>query len=106
METLGVFVGLGMNLTAVQKRILRAIAAGATLKAHRSLDGEKLYRLHYLAGEIEKVGDAAVANLEEQQLLHSNQKFPAATFLLTDRGRKAAADLVGEEVKPLGARNF
>jgi len=96
----------GMTLTAVQQQLLQAMAAGATLKAHRSLDGEKQYRLHPLGGESQEVPATAVAGLEKLRLLHSNQKFPAATFLLTDRGRQVAAELTGQEIKPLGARNF
>jgi hypothetical protein len=95
-----------MTLTAAQQQLLRALATGATLKAHRSLDGEKLYRLHPLGGESQEVPATAVTGLETLRLLHSNQKFPAATFLLTDGGRQVAAALTGSEVKPLGARNF
>jgi hypothetical protein len=96
-----------MRLTAVQQQILAAMAGGATLKAHRTLDGAKRYQLHPLGSESgEEVPATAVTGLEKLRLLHSNQKFPAATFLLTDGGRQVAAALTGQEIKPLGARNF
>lgn len=89
-----------------ERRILRLLAQGWTLKVHRSLEGEKLYRLHSLAGKSESVPGEAVRSLERQALIQSNQKFPAATFLLTDQGRTEAAALAGSEVKALGANKF
>ena len=35
-----------MRLTAAHRQLLRAMADGRTLKAHRYLDGSKEYRLH------------------------------------------------------------
>ncbi len=75
-----------MRLTSDQRRILRAMHDGATLKAHRTLDGEKVHRLHPLAGEPEPVDAALVESLRELGLIQSNLKFPAATYLLTERG--------------------
>ncbi len=75
-----------MRLTPDQRRILRAMRDGATLKAHRTLDGEKVHRLHPLSGEPEPVDAALVESLRELGLIQSNLKFPAATYILTERG--------------------
>jgi hypothetical protein len=75
-----------MNLSPAQRRILRAMRDGATLKAHRTLDGEKVHRLHPLAGEQEPVDAALVESLHDLGLIRSNLKFPAATYILTERG--------------------
>jgi hypothetical protein len=73
-----------------QVRILRLVAGGWALKAHRDLEGGKIYRLHPLEGAAEVVGAEAVLGLVELGLLDSNKKFPAATFWLTEAGRRAA----------------
>ena len=78
------------GLTSEQVRILRAVVGGWTLKAHRDLEGGKIYRLHPLEGEAEMVRAEAVLGLVERGLLDSNKKFPAATFWLTDLGRQTA----------------
>lgn len=66
-----------------------AIAEGWTLKSHRYLDGRKVYRLHPLGeGEAEEVAWETVEGLRERGLIDSNKKFPAATYLLTDKGRE------------------
>lgn len=93
-------------LSKEQKGILRAMMAGWTLKSHRSLDGEKIYRLHSLEGESVDVPHAVVAGLERRGLLHSNQKFPAATYLLTERGRARSARVEDSQAGPLSARRF
>jgi len=67
--------------------LLRAMANGYTLKSHRYLDGTKVYQLHALDGQIEEVPQAIVAALQDQQLIDSNKKFPAATYWLTETGR-------------------
>ena len=60
--------------------------AGATLNAHRTLDGAKVHTLHPLDGEPVDVDRAAVDYLKQHGLIASNMKFPAATYLLTERG--------------------
>jgi len=79
------------RLSPTQKRILRALLGGATLKSHRYLDGGKEYRLHPLSGEAARVPAQDVHRLEEVGLLLSNHKFPATTLFLSQRGRRAAA---------------
>ncbi len=78
------------TLSAPQKRVLRALVCGWTLKSHRYLDGGKQYRLHPLTGESIPVSAKVARSLLGKGLLHSNQKFPAATLLLTARGWRLA----------------
>lgn len=66
--------------------VLRAMLAGATLKAHRTVDGQKTHMLHPLVGPAEVVDRAAVETLVRHGLIASNMKFPAATYVLTERG--------------------
>ena len=61
-------------LTREQARLLSAILAGWTLKAHRDLEGRKIYRLHPLEGEPEVVPPALVQRLVARGLLDSNKK--------------------------------
>ncbi len=75
------------RLTDPQKAVLRALLEGWALKSHRTLDGQKAYRLHALAGEVIEVTDGVVDGLAAAKLIQSNQKFPAATYLLTEKGR-------------------
>ncbi len=58
---------------------------GATLKAHRDLDGAKAHLLHPLHGEPVPVPAPLVESLRDLGLIQSNHKFPAATYVLTDR---------------------
>lgn len=77
------------KLTVQQQFVLAALARGATLKAHRSLDGTKVHRLHPLAGgAVQTIDRVTVAGLHRMGLIESNKKFPAATYLLTDKGRQ------------------
>lgn len=82
-----------MKLPRESARILYAMHAGAALKAHRTLDGEKTHILHALDGSDEVVGRAAVEHLKRHKLIVSNLKFPAATYMLTEEGRRQAAAL-------------
>ncbi|MEK7784859.1 MAG: hypothetical protein AAB658_05445, partial [Chloroflexota bacterium] len=61
--------------------------SGHFLKAHRDVDGGKVYKLHSLEGEARIVAPADVEALCEHGLINSNKKFPAATFWLTERGK-------------------
>jgi hypothetical protein len=94
-----------MKLSAAPAHILRQVMEGSTLKAHRDMNGRKVYRLHPLRGAAEMVDRPAVEHLKTLGLIHSNQKFPAATYLLTDRGQQVAASLTNAAA-PLAARNF
>jgi hypothetical protein len=84
---------VSLPLSSAQQHILLAVADGVFLKAHRDLDGRKIFQLHPLTGSPEEVDGADVLALTEAGLLDSNKKFPAATFWLTDRGRALIAAL-------------
>ncbi len=57
---------------------------GATLKAHRDLEGHKTHLLHPLHGEPSPIPAELVESLRVLGLIQSNLKFPAATYVLTD----------------------
>jgi len=78
------------RLTDPQRAVLAALLEGWTLKSHRTLDGQKVYRLHGLDGEVIEVADGVVDSLAAAKFLQSNQKFPAATYLLTQKGHSLA----------------
>lgn len=78
-----------MKLTAEHWRILKALADGHTLKAHRDIEGYKEFRLHFVDGRApEAVERRWVDELAEAGLIDSNKKFPAATFWLTELGKQ------------------
>ena len=63
------------------------IAGGRILKSQRDMDGGKVY---YFMGEDdgrEIVAYGVVQRLLDKKLITTNQKFPAATFLLTTKGQ-------------------
>lgn len=94
------------KLSAEQQEIVRAIADGGTLKSHRYLDGRKIYRLHPLHGEAYEVDPKTIDDLRRRGLLDSNKKFPAATYLLTQGGRRLATELAPAKTLPLSPQNF
>lgn len=86
--------------------VLVALADGWTLKSHRTLDGEKHYRLHSLDGAVADVEPSVVERLTARRYLQSNQKFPAATYLLTEKGRDFAQRSSKTPGNPLTASRF
>ena len=95
-----------MKLSETQKKVLQALITGSTLKSHRYLDGRKTYQLHSLAGRTETIRWTTVQALVDRGLIDSNKKFPAATYLLTEKGRRVAEGLAETANKPLSAKNF
>ena len=93
-----------MKLSKVHEYILQALIDGATLKAHRYLDGAKSYKLHPLEGPAEPVERETVDYLKKHRLIKSNMKFPAATYLLTKEGKQATASVAEPGTMPLSAR--
>jgi len=83
-----------LRLSEAHKQLLSALARGSRLQDHRDLDGGKVYKLHALddASEV-LIAASSVAYLQRHKLIESNMKFPAATYLLTDRGAAIAATL-------------
>lgn len=94
------------TLSPTQQRVLKAIIIGWALKVHRTLDGRKMYRLHPLEGQPETVRRATVKRLRDDGLIDSNKKFPAATYLLTEKGRRVASALSESDNLPLTAKNY
>ena len=82
-----------LRLGATHRQVLLALADGCTLKAHRYVDGAKVFRLHPLDGPAETVSAVVVDYLFERRLIDSNKKFPAATYWLTEDGKKIVAHL-------------
>lgn len=96
-----------MRLTRRQLAILAALADGCALKAHRDLDGRKVYRLYRLNGAAEELSESDVHRLVDSRLLESNKKFPAASFFLTDRAVMALGRAyVGAPPRGLVATSF
>lgn len=80
------------GLTEAEAAVLLAIGRGQTLKSHRDIDGHKVYRLHPLVGEAAELPYAVVQSLLHHNYLTTNQKFPAATFLLTSKSKAWLAE--------------
>jgi hypothetical protein len=96
------------QLSSEQQRVLLALQQGCHLKVHRTLDGAKVYRLHGAAagGEdaAEEVAPGVVETLERRGYLQSNMKFPAAAYLLTERGAQAIE--APAALHPVGPRSY
>jgi hypothetical protein len=75
------------------KTVLQGLIQGDTLKSHRNLEGQKVYKLHPLTGEPQTVSRRTVFWLKKRGLIVSNQKFPAATYVLTEKGKALALKL-------------
>ncbi len=83
----------GAELSTAEKELLTAVAQGDTLKSHRHLDGQKEYK-RWPANPDEPptaVPYELVQSLLDKKLITTNQKFPAATFLLTTAGKDLVA---------------
>ena len=81
---------LRWRLRPADKQLIRQLSEGWTLKSHRFLDGEKHYKLYGLEGEEFDIEWGQVQRLLRLKVISTNQKFPAATFLLTNRGQAFA----------------
>lgn len=98
-----------MKLSAEAEKVIARLAGGWALKSHRYLDGRKEYRLHPLGdGEAEAIMERSVRQLQRRRLIHSNMKFPAASYLLTERGQAIAVQLgsADGDAGPLTSRNW
>ena len=67
------------------------MSAGARLRDHRDIDGGKVFRLYRDDDAVEVIDHADVEALMEAGLLDSNKKFPAATYWVTEAGRRMLA---------------
>jgi hypothetical protein len=82
-----------MKLSKPARRVLVSMGTGSFLKSHRSLDGQKAYKLHPLQGSALPVRPETVDTPRSLGLIDSNKKFPVATFWLTPEGRAALQQL-------------
>jgi len=95
------------RLSTAHKHLLCELARGGQLKDHRNVDGDKVYKLHPLDdAATEKVAATLINDLRHAGLIDSNMKFPAATYLLTDKGSALAARLTVAEALPVGTRSY
>ena len=95
-----------MKLSKAQVKVLQGFMTGGTLKVHRHLDGSKVYLLDPLEGPPETLQGAIVDHLKAQGLIDSNKKFPAATYLLTEKGKEVAVSLAASSLDPLSSKKF
>lgn len=79
-------------LTRPERSLITALADGYTLKSHRELSGDKRYTLYPPSDQTgetpQEVPYDRVQSLLDRKLITTNQKFPAATFLLTNKGQR------------------
>lgn len=78
---------LQWRLSSADHALMSKLSQGWTLKSHRNIDGEKRYALYDLDGGESAVDYAQVQKLLKLKIISTNQKFPAATFLLTNLGQ-------------------
>lgn len=93
------------KLSPAHIRLLQALVTGYILKVHRSLDGDKVHKLHPLSGPAQNVSRNTVDSLRNWGLIDSNKKFPVATYFLTEPGKELAATLTNPTFSPLSAKN-
>jgi hypothetical protein len=77
-----------MQALARRWGLLQAMADGLRLKDHRDLDGHKIYLLHQADDSAAPVDAGDVEVLTDAGLISSNKKFPAATYWLTEAGKR------------------
>ena len=81
---------LRWRLHSADYDLIKQLAEGYTLKSHRFLDGTKNYKLYAPDGGERPIDWEQVQRLLEFKIISTNQKFPAATFLLTSKGQQLA----------------
>ncbi|MFT5196615.1 MAG: hypothetical protein ACI9EW_000793 [Cellvibrionaceae bacterium] len=83
---------LRWRLTTADFNLIGKLNNGYTLKSHRYLDGAKRYTLYSPDGAKNDVLWGHVQKLLKLKIITTNQKFPAATFLLTSLGQSLATE--------------
>lgn len=92
---------LRWRLNSADFDLIAQLNDGFTLKSHRYLNGEKRYELTSPQGEAVEVEWKQVQKLLKLKIITTNQKFPAATFLLTRLGQSLTAGKTGRGVGSL-----
>ncbi len=77
-----------MKPKAAQLALLHAMSQSHTLKSHRDVEGNKTFQLHAPDGGVKIVEWAVVEFLQDHHLIDSNKKFPAATYWVTEAGKR------------------
>jgi len=96
-----------MRFSEDHRKLLFSMAQGSTLKVHRDMHGAKVYKLHPLNEmPAEVIPAAIVEHLRQHKLIDSNMKFPAAVYLLTDKGAIIVAGMLDASTSPLRPRNY
>ena len=70
--------------------VLVELSRGARLMDHRNLDGHKWFDITTPNGGHEVLSSRVIHQLQQDGLISSNMKFPAATYWLTELGQAAA----------------
>lgn len=81
---------LRWRLSTADFELIDDLSNGHTLKSHRNIEGEKKYVLYSPDGEEAPLAWKQVQKLIRLKIITTNQKFPAATFLLTNLGQSLA----------------
>lgn len=81
---------LRWRLNSADLELISQLSDGFNLKSHRYLDGAKNYKLYSPDGESREIEWKQVQKLLRLKIITTNQKFPAATFLLTNLGQSLA----------------
>jgi predicted transcriptional regulator len=89
---------MNIRLSVETERVLIALTEGSFLKSHRYINGTKIFRLHPLEGDPVEVQRQTIDSLVQGSLVTSNQKFPAATYMITDKGRALATALINKSL--------
>ena len=87
----------GHWLSAESGTLLIALYQGEQLRSHPDLEGNKGYWLHSGEKKI-VVARPLVLRLRDQQLIETNQKFPLATYFLTNLGKQVAEEFFRRRV--------
>lgn len=81
---------LRWRLNSADYELIGSLNDGFMLKSHRYLNGEKRYTLYSPEGRKRDLSWQQVQKLLDFKIITTNQKFPAATFLLTNLGQSLA----------------
>jgi len=88
------FYNFMQKLLRQEKNLLRLMTEGSMLRSHRDLDGNKSYQLNAPDGSQSQIKYKFIKKITRKNYISSNQKFPVATFSLTQKG-KNAVEIVG-----------
>ena len=91
---------LRWRLSTSDFELIGKLSDGYLLKSHRNIEGQKRYALYSPDGEETERSWRQVQKLLKLKIITTNQKFPAATFLLTNLGQSLAK---GKKARGVGS---